>query len=163
MVRKAIFILIMLLSVSQAVAMPRNISSDKISTIINDRGGKLATYLKRVERMQIFSEYVMIDGRCMNECTVLLALVKTNQICTTDKGQFWFQSSLMTEMPIISENGNEFADRIYTRMMRYKYKSIQDIIMMKQYPFGVQRFLIRNADLDKDYLVIPGNYIIKKC
>jgi hypothetical protein len=58
--------------------------------IQQDPGGLLHERQKHVIDIRSKGMKVVVNGYCMSACTMYLSLIRSGQVCATDKAQFWF-------------------------------------------------------------------------
>src|SRR5262249_8604488 len=63
--------------------------------IVEDHGGQVGKYLQAFAKVRSTGERVIIDGDCLSACTLVLALVPSNQICATPRARFGFHAASM--------------------------------------------------------------------
>jgi hypothetical protein len=69
----------------------------------DDPGGDLGTYLLKFSELRASGEHVVIDGRCLSACTLVLGVVPAQRICVTPRAVLGFHatrtSSLFSTTP----------------------------------------------------------------
>lgn len=68
------------------------VSSAAAERIGNDDGG-IETYVQRFTQARDSGERVVVDGRCLSACTLVLALVPREPICVTPNASFGFHAA----------------------------------------------------------------------
>ena len=81
--RCVIVIMIVLMGVSPAAA----------ERIGNDDGGRIETYVQRFTQARDSGERIVVDGRCLSACTLVLAIVPRERICVTPNASFGFHAA----------------------------------------------------------------------
>ncbi len=76
-------ILISLMAVSPALA----------ERITDDTGGLIQTYVQRFSQVRDSGERIVVDGRCLSACTLVLAFVPRERLCVTPNAVFGFHSA----------------------------------------------------------------------
>jgi hypothetical protein len=61
--------------------------------ITEDNGGIIVNYIRKYSDMRDSGEKVVVDGACISSCTLLLGLLRPENICATDKAVFGFHSA----------------------------------------------------------------------
>jgi hypothetical protein len=60
--------------------------------ITNDRGGLIAAYTVRYQRLASSGESVIIDGLCASACTMVLSALPYDKICVTPRATLGFHA-----------------------------------------------------------------------
>lgn len=84
--------------------------------ITNDRGGRIATYIVKYQRLASSGESVIIDGLCASACTMVLSALPHDRICVTSRATLGFHAAWN-----YGANGRAFADREATLMLYSTY------------------------------------------
>ena len=61
--------------------------------ISNDRGGRIATYIFKYQRLASSGESVIIDGLCASACTIVLGKISHDRICVTSQAKLAFHAA----------------------------------------------------------------------
>src|ERR1700680_3080210 len=65
--------------------------------ISDDPGGQLGPYLQKLAVLRSSGEQVVIDGKCLSACTMVLGVIPRDHICVTSKAQLGFHSAWRPE------------------------------------------------------------------
>jgi len=61
--------------------------------ITHDRGGRIGTYVDKYRDLSNTGQTVVIDGICASACTIVLAAVPNERICTTPRARLGFHQA----------------------------------------------------------------------
>jgi hypothetical protein len=61
--------------------------------ILDDSGGRIATYLTRYQALRKSGQGVAIDGTCASACTLLLGVIPHDRICVTPRAVLAFHAA----------------------------------------------------------------------
>jgi hypothetical protein len=61
--------------------------------IADDLGGQIGTYVDKYEDLRTSGQTVIIDGRCLSACTMVLGAVPHNRICVTSRAVLGFHAA----------------------------------------------------------------------
>jgi hypothetical protein len=122
--------IVLILTVSEACAAIR---------ISNDRGGWIATYVLKYQRLASSGESVIIDGLCASACTIVLGELPRNRICVTSRATLGFHAAWN-----YGPNGRTFTDPEATLML------------YSTYPAPVRRWIARRGGLTPHIMFLSG-------
>jgi hypothetical protein len=92
--------------------------------ISDDPGGQLGPYLQRLAALRTSGEQVVIDGRCLSACTMVLGVIPRDHICVTSRAQLGFHAAWRPD-----KTGRQVTSRDGTQLMLDNYpKQIRDWI-----------------------------------
>jgi hypothetical protein len=130
--RTVTLILICLMGVSPALA-------ERIS---DDTGGLIDTYVQKFSRMRDTGERIVVDGRCLSACTLVLSLVPHERICVTQNAVFGFHSAWSYDA-----QGGEALDQKATRAL------------WDMYPQPIQQWIRANGGLHQKLIYLRGRQL----
>jgi hypothetical protein len=107
--------------------------------ISNDRGGRIATYVFKYQRLASSGESVIIDGLCASACTIVLGELPRNRICVTSRAALGFHAAWN-----YGPNRRTVTDPEATLML---YSS---------YPAPVRRWIARRGGLTPHIMFLSG-------
>jgi hypothetical protein len=78
-----------------AVAVIMAIASDAFAAtrIGNDMGGRIGNYVDQFSALRNSGEQVVLDGRCLSACTLVVGIVPRNRICVTPRAELGFHAA----------------------------------------------------------------------
>jgi hypothetical protein len=92
--------------------------------ISDDPGGQLGPYLQRLAALRTSGEQVVIDGRCLSACTMVLGVIPRDHICVTSRAQLGFHAAWRPD-----KTGHQVTSRDGTQLMLDNYpKQIREWI-----------------------------------
>lgn len=62
-------------------------------TITEDSGGQIGAYVYKYMQVQGSGENVIIDGKCLSACTIVLGAVSRDKICVTQRAELGFHTA----------------------------------------------------------------------
>jgi len=107
--------------------------------ITNDRGGLIAAYIVRYQRLASSGESVIIDGLCASACTMVLSALPYDKICVTSRATLGFHAAWN-----YAANGRAFSDPDATLML------------YSTYPAPVRRWIARRGGLTPHTIFLSG-------
>jgi hypothetical protein len=107
--------------------------------IANDRGGRIATYIVKYQRLASSGESVIIDGLCASACTIVLSALPRDRICVTSRATLGFHAAWN-----YGANGRTFTDPEATLMLH------------SAYPTPVRRWIARRGGLTPHIIFLSG-------
>jgi hypothetical protein len=107
--------------------------------IAGDTGGQIGPYLNRFEAMRKSGERVVIDGRCLSACTMVLGAIPRNRICVTARAQLGFHAAYD-----LDQSGGEVTNRGGTSLL------------MGHYPQEVRNWIARRGGLSRQMIYLSG-------
>lgn len=63
------------------------------TVITNDPGGSVVEYISKYSDMRDANEHIVIDGKCISACTLMLGILPSQNICVTSRASFGFHSA----------------------------------------------------------------------
>lgn len=122
--------IVMAMAVSPASATKR---------ISDDPGGQLGPYLQKLAALRSSGEQVVIDGKCLSACTMVLGVIPRDHICVTSKAQLGFHAAWRP-----GESGHQVTSREGTELM------------MDNYPQQVRDWIARRGGLTPRMMFLSG-------
>jgi hypothetical protein len=113
--------------------------------VTNDRGGIIANYRSRYDRLHASGARVVIDGTCASACTLALAYPHT---CVTSRARLGFHSAYYPIWPF---------NPISREWTKY---------MFAHYPRGVQRWINARGGMQREMKWLAGaelRKLVKAC
>jgi hypothetical protein len=118
-------------------ALPRTAAA--VVRITDDEGGNIGVYWSRYMAIRNSGEQVVLDGKCISACTMVLGIVPQNRICVTPRAMLGFHAAWrpgFLNFPII----NEPATRT----------------LMSFYPVAIRQWIMRNGGLGYRMMYLSG-------
>lgn len=115
-----------------------NVSAD--IRITNDPGGIITSHMDLYASLRSTGRRVIIDGRCMSACTLVLGMLPPDQVCVTPRAVLGFHAAWVpgaNGRPIRSEEGTQ--------------------AMWAVYPPHIRRWIRNKGGLTPRMLVLRGN------
>jgi len=103
-------------------------TSDAVVRIVEDRGGRIETYVDKYQAVRSSGEMVIIDGFCASACTIVLGAVAHDKICVTSRAKLGFHAAWDP-----GSNGRRISNPEATQTL------------YSMYPFEVQRWIDQRA------------------
>ncbi|WP_213288012.1 hypothetical protein [Bradyrhizobium sp. sGM-13] len=123
-----------------AILLTLNVSEASSAVrITNDRGGLIATYIVKYDRLASSGQSVIIDGLCASACTMVLSALPHDKICVTPRATLGFHAAWN-----YGANGRAFTDPEATLMM------------YSTYPTRVRRWIARRGGLTPHTIFLSG-------
>ncbi|WP_407174897.1 hypothetical protein [Bradyrhizobium sp. STM 3562] len=110
--------------------------------IAHDRGGLIASYLYKYEKLRASGDTVIIDGLCASACTIVLAAIPPNNICVTSNANLAFHAAWE-----FGVRGRAIPNFEATQML------------FSLYPLPVQRWIARRGGLTPRPLFLRGKQL----
>jgi hypothetical protein len=107
--------------------------------ITNDRGGLIAAYIVKYQRLASSGESVIIDGLCASACTMVLSALPHDKICVTSRAALGFHAAWN-----YGAHGRAFSDPEATLML------------YSTYPTSVRRWIARRGGLTPHTIFLSG-------
>ena len=106
--------------------------------ISDDPGGQLGPYLQKLAVLRSSGEQVVIDGKCLSACTMVLGVIPRDHICVTAKAQLGFHAAWRPEAgrQVTSPEGTE--------------------LLMDNYPQPVRDWITRRGGLTPHMIFLSG-------
>ncbi|HWV95997.1 MAG TPA: hypothetical protein VN130_02525 [Xanthobacteraceae bacterium] len=115
------------------------VASHATVRIVEDRGGRIGTYVDRYEALRSSGERVMIDGLCASACTIILGALPPERICVTSRATLGFHAAWD-----VGANGRIVTNREATRML------------YAMYPSPVRRWIAQRGGLTRHMIFLRG-------
>jgi hypothetical protein len=107
--------------------------------ISDDPGGQLGPYLQKLAALRSSGEQVVIDGRCLSACTMVLGVIPRDHICVTARAQLGFHAAWRPD-----ESGRQVTSREGTELL------------MDNYPQQVRDWIARRGGLSPRMIFLSG-------
>ncbi|KIZ43810.1 MULTISPECIES: hypothetical protein [Rhodopseudomonas] len=118
-------------------------SSHAVVRIVEDRGGRIGTYVDKYQGLRSSGETVIIDGLCASACTIVLGAVPHDKICVTSKARLGFHAAWDR-----GENGRAVTNREATEML------------YSMYPSQIRRWIARRGGLTPHMIFLRGRQLM---
>jgi hypothetical protein len=131
----AVRIVTILATIIMAMAVSPASAAKRIS---DDPGGQLGPYLQKLAVLRSSGEQVVIDGKCLSACTMVLGVIPRDHICVTSKAQLGFHAAWRPEAgrQVTSLEGTE--------------------LLMDNYPQQVRDWIARRGGLTPHMIFLSG-------
>jgi hypothetical protein len=106
--------------------------------ISDDPGGQLGPYLQKLATLRSSGEQVVIDGKCLSACTMVLGVIPRDHICVTARAQLGFHAAWRPE------GGRQVTSREGTELL------------MDNYPQEVRDWIARRGGLSPRMIFLSG-------
>ena len=126
----------LIVAIMMAMAVSPASATKRIS---NDPGGQLGPYLQRLAALRSSGEQVVIDGRCLSACTMVLGIIPRGHICVTPRAQLGFHAAWRPD-----ETGHQVTSRDGTQLL------------MDNYPQQVREWIARRGGLSPRMIYLTG-------
>ena len=107
--------------------------------ISGDAGGPIPQYEQRFAMMRASGETVVIDGRCLSACTMVLGLVPPERLCVTPRARLGFHAAWFPDMA---------GGRVFSRQDTQR--------LHDSYPPAVRHWIARRGGLSAKMLILEG-------
>jgi hypothetical protein len=107
--------------------------------ISDDPGGQLGPYLQKLATLRSSGEQVVIDGKCLSACTMVLGVIPRDHICVTARAQLGFHAAWRPE------GGRQVTSREGTDLL------------MDNYPQEVRDWIARRGGLSPRMIFLSGH------
>jgi hypothetical protein len=107
--------------------------------IVQDRGGRIETYVGKYQGVRSSGERVIIDGFCASACTILLGAVPHDKICVTSRAKLGFHAAWDP-----GSNGRKITNPEATRTL------------YSMYPFEVRHWIDQRGGLSPHMIFLSG-------
>lgn len=107
--------------------------------ITDDQGGKIGDYWSRYMALRASGEQVVIDGKCVSACTMVLGIVPQDRICVTPKAVLGFHAAWRPGFL-----GFEIVNDPATRTL------------WNLYPVPIRQWIARNGGLGLQMIYLSG-------
>jgi hypothetical protein len=108
--------------------------------VADDVGGKMEDYTSKFRQLRRSGETVVIDGKCLSACTMLLGMIPANRVCATQNAVLGFHAAWMYDTA-----GNRVASPAGTRDL------------MRTYPASVRAWIARTGGLRPEMMYLRGS------
>ena len=117
-----------------------SITSTSATVLIKgDNGGMMENYTARFRKVRNSGESVVIDGKCLSACTMVLGLVPRDRICATPNAVLGFHAAWEFDY-----GGDRITSASGTREL------------MKSYPSDVRAWIARQGGLTANMMFLRG-------
>ena len=110
--------------------------------IVDDRGGRIGTYVNKYQELRSSGKSVVIDGLCASACTIVLSAVAHDKICVTSRATLGFHAAWN-----FGAKGRTITDREATLML------------YSMYPMPVQRWIAARGGLTPHMIFLRGKVL----
>jgi hypothetical protein len=107
--------------------------------ISGDKGGTILEYAERYQRARDSGEQVVIDGRCISACTLVIGIVPRDRVCVTPKAILGFHAAYSR-----TSNGGVVASTDATKFL------------MNSYPPAVRNWIKQRGGLTTQMIFLTG-------
>lgn len=126
--------------IAAVVSTALSVTSASATVIISaDIGGKMQDYTTRFQQVRDSGEPVVIAGKCVSACTMVLGLVPSDRICAPPDAVLGFHAAWMFDSSgkrVVSASGTED--------------------LMKTYPAPVRAWIARRGGLTPKMMYLRG-------
>jgi hypothetical protein len=109
--------------------------------INDDPGGDLGAYLLKFSEWRASGKHVVIDGRCLSACTLVLGLLPPQRICVTPRAVLGFHATRASGLFGTTPSG----------------WSTQTLLQM--YPVPVRRWIAGHGGLTEQMIYLAGGQL----
>ena len=117
-------------------------ASDAVVRIVEDRGGRIETYVDKYQGVRSSGEMVIIDGFCASACTIVLGAVAHDKICVTSRAKLGFHAAWDP-----GSNGRRISNPEATQTL------------YSMYPFEVRRWIDQRGGLTPHMIFLGGRQL----
>jgi hypothetical protein len=117
-------------------------ASDAVVRIVEDRGGRIETYVDKYQGVRSSGEMVIIDGFCASACTIVLGAVAHDKICVTSRAKLGFHAAWDP-----GSNGRRISNPEATQTL------------YSMYPFEVRRWIDQRGGLTPHMIFLSGRQL----
>jgi hypothetical protein len=114
-------------------------AGDAVVRIVEDRGGRIDTYVEKYQGVRSSGQMVIIDGFCASACTIVLGTVPHDKICVTSHAMLGFHAAWDP-----GSNGREITNPQATQTL------------YSIYPSEVRRWIDRHGGLTPHMIFLSG-------
>jgi len=122
-----------------AVLLLAGVGTSQAFRIVDDRGGRIGTYVDKYQALRGSGETVMIDGLCASACTIVLGAIPHNRICVTSHATLGFHAAWD-----FGANGRAVTNPEATQML------------YSMYPSSVKRWINHRGGLTPRMIFLRG-------
>jgi hypothetical protein len=108
--------------------------------ITRDNGGTILEYAQRFQQARQAGEQVIIDGKCLSACTMVIGMVPRDRVCATSKAMLGFHAAFRR-----TSDGGTVASTDATKFM------------MNAYPPGVRKWINQRGGLTTRMMFLMGS------
>ena len=108
--------------------------------ISGDNGGTILEYAQRFQKARDSGERVIIDGKCLSACTMVIGIVPRDHVCVTSKAVLGFHAAFRR-----TETGTIVASTDATKFM------------MDAYPPAVRKWIKNWGGLTNQMIFLSGS------
>jgi hypothetical protein len=108
--------------------------------ITGDSGGTILEYAQRFQKARDSGERVVIDGKCLSACTMVIGMVPRERVCVTPKALLGFHAAFRR-----TETGTIVASTDATKFM------------MDAYPPAVRKWIRQRGGLTNQMIFLSGS------
>jgi len=126
-----------------AVLLLAGVGTGHAFRIVEDRGGRIGTYVDKYQGLRSSGEAVIIDGLCASACTIVLGAVPHDKICVTSKANLGFHAAWD-----LGSNGRVVTNLEATHML------------YSMYPSQVRRWIARRGGLTRHMIFLRGRQLM---
>jgi hypothetical protein len=112
--------------------------------ITGDNGGTILEYAQRFHQARQAGEQVIIDGKCLSACTIVIGMVPRDRICATPKALLGFHAAFSR-----TSDGGTVASTDATKFM------------MNAYPPAVRRWINQHGGLTTQMIFLMGSELAR--
>jgi hypothetical protein len=117
-------------------------ASDAVVRIVEDRGGRIETYVDKYQGVRSSGQMVIIDGFCASACTIVLGTVAHDRICVTSRAKLGFHAAWDP-----GSNGRKISNPEATQTL------------YSMYPFEVRRWIDQRGGLTPRMIFLSGRQL----
>jgi hypothetical protein len=114
-------------------------TGDAVVRIVQDRGGRIETYIDKYQGLRSSGETVIIDGFCASACTIVLGTLPHDKICVTSRARLGFHAAWDS-----GSNGRKITNPQATQTL------------YSMYPFEVRRWIDQRGGLTPHMIFLRG-------
>jgi hypothetical protein len=107
----------------------------------DDRGGDLGTYLLKYSALRTSGKHVVIDGRCLSACTLVLGILPAQRICVTPRAVLGFHAT-------------HASSAFSTASSRWS-----TLTLLQMYPAPVQKWIAGHGGLTDEMIYLAGTQL----
>src|SRR5215469_18720088 len=92
------------------LAAAYNMPASATMRITSDSGGQIGPYLDKLQSVKRSGQSVVIDGRCLSACTMVLGVIPRDRICVTSRARLGFHAAWHpgeNGRPVTSKGGTD--------------------------------------------------------
>lgn len=107
--------------------------------ITGDMGGTILEYAERFQKARDAGEQVVIDGKCLSACTMVIGMVPRGRVCATSRAVLGFHAAFRR-----TSNGSTVASTDATKFM------------LNAYPAEVRHWINAHGGLTNQMIYLQG-------